>query len=74
MGDWTKAQIEQLKNLYVEHDIPSDELLKDKAKLEEFAKALNSRFDNDAKFGTEEVAGQLLRLRKTGKLPRIRRW
>ncbi len=73
MGDWTEAHIEQLKSLYVERDVPSDELLKDKGMLEEFAKVLNSRLDDDAEYAPEQVAGQLLRLRKTGKLPRIRR-
>ncbi len=73
MRDWTEAHIEQLKNLYVERDVPSDELLKDKRMLEEFAKLLNSSLEDDAEYAPEEIAGQLLRLRKTGRLPRIRR-
>ena len=73
MGHWTATQTAELIHLYVENDVPSDQLLKDKASLDRFVGVFNSRLDGDAGFAAEEVANQLLKLRKNGRLPRIRR-
>ena len=67
------CEIEELKRLYKETDIPSDRLIKDRTALDAFAAALNGRTRRNIAFSAEEVADQLLRLRKAGKLPRIRR-
>jgi len=63
---------EVLKNLYVEFDIPSDSLIKDKDSLSKFTTTFNERLPNAPGFTDEEVATKLLRVRKSGNLPRIR--
>ena len=73
MGNWTETQTRELKDLYVEVNVPSDQLLKDKTALGTFVRTFNSRLDGKAEFTAEEIASKLLRLRKSGKLPRIRR-
>jgi hypothetical protein len=73
MGNWTETQTRELKDLYVEANVPSDQLLKDKTTLDTFVRTFNSRLDGNAEFTAEEMASKLLRLRKSGKLPRIRR-
>ena len=72
MKIWSSTEIEQLKVLYVENDIPSDSLIKDKVKLSKFTIKLNSRLSKTEVFDEKDVADQLLRLRKNAKLPRIR--
>lgn len=72
MGTWNSPEIEAIKDLYVETDIPSDTLIKDKAALVKFTSQLNARLSGEGVFNEEEVAGQLLNLRKSGHLPRIR--
>ena len=71
MAEWTTESREELKKLYVQTNVTSDELIKDKEMLSEFTKALNSNL-LCSHFTDEQVAGEILRIRKTGKLPRIR--
>ena len=72
MGEWTTEAREQLSKLYVEINITSDELIKDKDALIGFAASLNSSLSCPNEFTSEQVAGEILRMRKKGKLPRIR--
>ena len=72
MGEWTSDAIEELKKLYVETDIPSDALIKSKDALSKFTSTLNSRLADQNSLSSEEVAGELLRIRKSGNLPTIR--
>ena len=73
MGTWNNPEIEALKDLYVETDMPSDNLIKDKTAMADFTSQLNAKLSLPEAFIQKEVADQLLRLRKSGKLPRIRR-
>ena len=70
MPEWIGDTIEELKKLYIETDIPSDTLIKDKTALLKFTSTLNSKCQED--FSPEEVAGQLFKIRKKGDLPTIR--
>ncbi len=72
MGNWETEEIEELKKLYKENNIPSDELVKDKMSLENFTINLNKRIKNQKNFSSKEIADKLFKLRKSGKLPRIR--
>ncbi len=72
MAEWTIETEEELKKLYVEIDIPSDTLIKNKDSLSKFTSTLNSRLVDHDGFAQEEVAGKLFKIRKTGKLPTIR--
>jgi len=71
MGNWDSGTRNELIHLYVENDIPSDELIKDQAKLEALAATLNARVSPNS-FSPKEIADELLRIRKGGNLPRIR--
>lgn len=73
MGKWGTNEIEELKCLYQENDVPSDQLVKNKATLDSFAATFNTRFRASVVFTSEEIADRLFKLRKSGKLPRIRR-
>ena len=73
MENWGNAEIEVLTNLYQENNVPSDELIKDKDVLAKFVEALNQRIGSGKNYTEKEVADKLLKLRKTGKLPRIRK-
>jgi len=73
MGRWSNEQIEQLKKLYEENYVPSDPLVKDKDALDKFTREFNKRVGPTADFTPKEVADQLFKLRKSGKLPKIRR-
>ncbi len=72
MLKWEYETTEELKKLYIETDIPSDTLIKDKKGLSDFTQTLNTRLSNMEDFAEEEVATKLLSLRKSGKLPRLR--
>ena len=73
MGKWSSKQIEELKSFYEENNVPSDQLVKDKSELESFASTFNDRVGEVAAFTSEEIADQLFKLRKGGRLPRLRR-
>ncbi|HUW82740.1 MAG TPA: hypothetical protein VMZ31_08095 [Phycisphaerae bacterium] len=72
MTGWSEQHVETLKTLYEENDVPSDSLIGDGTALSRFTQELNRRL-GDAAFSDEEVADELFRLRKDGKLPRLRR-
>jgi hypothetical protein len=72
MGNWETEEIEKLKKLYKDNNMPSDELVKDKLALENFTIDLNKRINAQKNFSSKEVADKLFKLRKSGKLPRIR--
>jgi len=72
MTEWSEQHVEILKALYEENDVPSDSLIGDGAALSRFAQEVNRRLGGAA-LSDEEVAEELLRLRKGGKLPRLRR-
>ncbi|HCO94306.1 MAG TPA: hypothetical protein DIU00_10195 [Phycisphaerales bacterium] len=73
MGEWGSNEIEELKSLYRENNVPSDQLVKRKVGLDSFAATFNSRVGSGVVFTSEEIADRLFKLRKSGKLPRIRR-
>jgi hypothetical protein len=73
MENWGNAEIEMLKNLYKENDVPSDQLIKDKDALSRFVEALNQRIGPGKSYTDKEIAGEILKLRKGKKLPRIRK-
>ena len=72
MGKWSSAEIEELKGFYRDNNVPSDQLVKDKAALDMFTASFNNRFRAGENFSSKEVADQLFKLRKSGRLPRIR--
>lgn len=72
MGDWGSTEIEELKKFYKQNGNPSDQLVNDRAALDSFVATFNSRLGSDDAFTAEEVASQLFKLRKSGRLPRIR--
>jgi len=71
MTDWKKEEIEKLQIFYKQNNAPSDEIVKDNTVLVEFTKWFNARIGSN--FSSKEVADQLFTLRKSGKLPRIRK-
>jgi hypothetical protein len=73
MGNWGSNEIEELRRLYQENNVPSDEMVKDKSVLDSFTARFNSRIGTDGNFSAREVADRLFKLRKGGKLPRIRK-
>lgn len=72
MESWGKDKIEKLKLHYRQFNTPSDQIVKDKDLLENFTSWFNSKFSPQEEFTPKEVADQLFKLRKSGKLPRIR--
>ena len=73
MGKWSNNEIEELKSLYKENNVPSVQLVKNKGALDSFTANFNARIAADVEFNSEEIASQLFKLRKSGKLPRLRR-
>ena len=73
MEKWENTEIDTLKNLYQENDVPSDQLIKDKDALKRFTDHLNQKVNPGKSYTDKEVADQLFKLRKSGKLPRIRK-
>jgi len=73
MVSWTNDRKDRLKLHYEQFNTPSDEILKDRNLLEEFTSSFNTKFTPPEKFSPKDVAHQLLKLRKSGELPRIRR-
>lgn len=72
MANWGKHKIEKLKLHYRQFNTPSDQIVKDKELLENFTSWFNAKFSPQEEFTPKEVADQLFKLRKSGKLPRIR--
>jgi hypothetical protein len=73
MGKWNSSEIEELKRFYQENNVPSDRLVKDKDALDRFAAEFNNRVRHTPNLTPKEIADQLFKLRKSGKLPRIRK-
>ena len=73
MEKWNEHEIEKLKLHYKQFNKPSDQIVKEKDVLEKFTEWFNEKFSPDKPFTPEEVADQLFKLRKNGKLPRIRK-
>lgn len=72
MEKWNADIIEHLKQLYIETDVPSDQLIADNALLTRFTNQFNEKIEAPGNFTNEEVAQKLLRIRKSGQLPTIR--
>jgi len=73
MKNWESDAIEKLKEFYKENDETSDDLIKNKDALDRFCESFNMRFASSVTFTSEDIADQLLKLRKSGNLPRIRK-
>jgi 5'-deoxynucleotidase YfbR-like HD superfamily hydrolase len=73
MKKWNKNEIGELKLYYKQFNVPSDQIVKDKDTLENFTKGFNAKLDDNERFSSEEIADQLFKLRKGGKLPRVRK-
>lgn len=73
MGNWGIKETEMLITLYKENDIPSDQLIKNKQWLNKFVETLNQKVGPGKSYTDEEVASEILALRKKKKLPRIRK-
>ena len=73
MGNWETKEVEELKKVYKENNTPSDELVKDKIALENFTERFNNKINPKENFSSKEISDKLFELRKSGKLPRIRR-
>jgi hypothetical protein len=73
MAKWESAEIEILKRLYEENNVPSDQLVKDKDALKRFVTIFSQKVGQEKSYTDKEVADQLFKLRKSGKLPRIRK-
>ena len=73
MANWAEYEIQSLKLHYIEFNIPSDQIIKDKNVLEKFTTLLNAELKQNKDYVPKQVADELLKLRKSGKLPRIRK-
>jgi hypothetical protein len=73
MEKWNEHEIAKIQMHYKQFNVPSDQILKEKEVLENFTEWFNTKFSPDHKFTSEDVADQLLKLRKNGKLPKIRK-
>ena len=73
-SDWPDLHVEQLKWLYGEVELATDELRQVPMFQEVFANMLNARLaDLDARYEPDEVLRELVRLRRASQLPRIKR-
>lgn len=69
--NWAEDSVQELKDWYVENDVTSDTLITNQDQLNEFTRKFNEKIGTSI-CTEEEVAEKLVRLRKSGKLPRIR--
>lgn len=67
----SKSELSILRDIYVEMAIPTDRLLKDPASIDKLARDFDVRCDK--KVSGEQLVQELIRLRKTGNLPRLHR-
>jgi hypothetical protein len=72
MANWGNVEVEKLKKFYKENNVPSDQLVKDKNALDKFVVTFNAKIGPKGSFSAKEVADRLFKLRKSGKLPRVR--
>lgn len=73
MEKWGNNEIEELKRLYQENNVASDQLVKNKIALDSFTASFNTTVGASVIFSSEEIADRLFKLRKSSKLPRIRK-
>lgn len=71
MKKWNEETNRKLLGLYQRYNVTSDSLIKDHQLLSEFTQKLNQEIGRN-NFSEKDVAGQLLKLRKSKKLPRLR--
>jgi hypothetical protein len=71
MKVWDSGMVDALVELYIQQDTTTDDLIKDPDVLIAFTNLLNSRIGQT--FSPDEVGGKLLKLRKSKKLPKLRR-
>jgi hypothetical protein len=71
MQKWDQNSIDALKKFYRRYNLPSDSVIKDPQKIEDFTNKFN--LENGYSFTQKEVADQILRIRKKGELPKLRR-
>ena len=74
-GQWPKEHLEELCALYAEARIPTDKLYKNRSLVQSFAQQFNWRIECSGavdSYTVENIWAQLERLRKSGKLPRVR--
>jgi len=72
---WPVEHVQELQALYAEAGVPTDRLHKNPALLMSFARKFNWRIENAGAadgYAVEQIWAQLERLRKAGKLPRIK--
>ena len=75
-GPWPEGHIQELQAMYIEAGVGSDKLVKNHELFSGFVRNFNWRLEHggvamDA-YSPKEVWGQLMRLRKSGKLGRIK--
>jgi site-specific DNA-methyltransferase (adenine-specific) len=70
---WPEHADQELKWLYHENKVPDGQLRKNKMLLALFTTKLNNRLKKIQHYTPDEVTDRLEKLRKSGKLPRIRR-
>ena len=70
---WPEHADRELKWLYDENKVPDSQLRKNKMLLTLFTTKLNNRLKKNQHYTPDEVTGRLEKLRKSGKLPQLRR-
>lgn len=68
---WAELHREELKRLYQENEVPSDQLGRNPQLLAAFTQQFNARIEPNSYDG-DQIMGQLVSLRKKGELPRVR--
>jgi len=67
----SQSELSILRDIYVKMAIPTDRLLRDPASIEKLARDFDARCKK--KVSGEQLTQELIRLRKTGNLPKLRR-
>jgi len=67
----SQSELSILREIYVKMAIPTDRLLRDPASIDKLAREFDARCKK--KVPGEQLAQELIRLRKTGNLPKLRR-
>ena len=70
---WPEHADQELKWLYHENKVPNSQLLKNKMLLTLFTSKLNNRLKKIQHYTPDEVTDRLEKLRRSGKLPTLRR-
>jgi len=69
---WPPKHIEELKRLYQENEVPTDRINASEVLKAAFTQQFNMRVDGVNSYPVGEVVATLIRLRKGGRLPKIR--